>query len=591
MNDVHSRIDPIVVSVLAGKFESVCREIGETMLRTSRSPIFSEARDFVTGVFDRNLRLVAQQSYIPVQMGAMPYAIESIAGAFEADIHEGDVFILNDPYLGNNHPPDVTVAKPVFHNRELCFWAVSKGHHADIGGGGVAGYNPLATDVWEDALRIPPARLYHKGVYQKDLWNMILLNVHIPFLVEGDLHCQVGAVNMGERALKKLLDRYGPETLESACDEFLQAGERQMRKEIQKIPDGEYYGEQKIDHDGVDRDKRITIRLTVKVKGEEIIFDYTGTDPQTRGPFNSPMAATASHTYLAFFACLGPHIKHNEGSLRPIQVIAPEGCLLNPLAPAPTTCNGPITSEVGAATVWLALSKAIKEKVSAGWARWCSPATAGINPRTKRPFAEIHFLSKGGGGASQGHDGWDHITPVVCLGGLRSPDPELHEVIDPFFTLDYEYTPDSAGAGRWRGGLGVTYRFRVEADHLGWVNFGSGIHEDTAPFGLDRGKPAPQTRQYFVRKDGSREEIDVNCFSTVQKGDVCEIYTSGGGGFGDPFHRAEEKVLEDVINEVVSFEGAEKDYGVVVDRETLTVDRSATDRLRGRTGDDHGMVR
>ena len=575
-------IDPIVVSVVANRFESVCKEIGETMLRTSRSPIFSEARDFVTGVFDDELRLVAQQSYIPVQMGAMPYAIRSIAKAFEGDICEGDVFFLNDPYRGNNHPPDVTVAKPVFFEGKLRFWAVSKGHHADVGGRGVAGYNPSATDAWEDALRIPPARLYHKGVYQKDVWSIVLLNVHIPFLVEGDLHCQVGAVNIGERSLSKLLDKYGPDTLKRACDEFLLASERQMRKEIESIPDGDYHGEQSIDHDGVDRGKMFSIRLTVRVRGDEIGFDYTGTDPQTRGPFNSPMAATASHTYLAFFSCLGPKIKHNEGSLRPIKIIAPEGCLLNPIEPAATTHNGPITSEVGGATVWLALSKAIPEKVSAGWARWCSPATAGINPRTGRPFAEIHFLSKGGGGATHGYDGWDHITPVVCLGGLRSPDPELHEVIDPFFTLEYEYTPNSAGAGQWRGGLGVTYRFRVEADNLGWVNFGSGIHDETAPFGLEGGKPAPKTRQYFVREGGSREDLDVNCFSTVKKGDICEIFTSGGGGFGNPRLRPAEQVLKDVINEVVSIDRAKDDYGVVIDPRTMTVDIKETERLRKR---------
>ena len=239
-------------------------------------------------------------------MGAMPYAIKAIAEAFAGDIHEVDVFALNDPYRGNNHPPDMTVAKPVFFEGALRFWAVSKGHHADVGGGGVAGYNPAATDAWEDALRIPPIRLYQKGTYQKDVWNMILLNVHIPFLVEGDLHCQVGSVNIGERSLLKLLGKYGALTLKESCDAFLAAGEREMRKEIENIPDGEYFGEQKIDHDGVDRNKMFTIRLTVKVKGDAIIFDYSGTDPQTRGPFNSPLAATASHTYLAFFACLGP---------------------------------------------------------------------------------------------------------------------------------------------------------------------------------------------------------------------------------------------------------------------------------------------
>jgi len=578
--EIKNKISPILISIISNRFDSVCKEIGETMLRTSRSPIFSEARDFVTGVFDDEFRLVAQESYIPVQMGAMPYAIKAIAREFEGDIHEGDVFVLNDSYHGNNHPPDVTVTKPVFYEGKLRFWAVAKGHQADVGGKGVAGYNPTATDAWEDSLRIPPARLYHKGVYQRDVWNIMLLNVRIPFLVEGDLHCQVGAVNIGERSLLRMLNKYGPKKLKEACDEFLVASEKKMRKEIEDIPDGEYYAEQKIDHDGVDLNKMVTIRLTVKVKGDEIIFDYTGTDSQTKGPFNSPLAATASHTYLAFFPCLGPHLEHNEGSIRPIKIIAPKGSLLNPIEPASTTCNGPMTSEVGAATVWLALSKAIPEKVSAGWARWCGPATAGFNPRTGRPFADIHFLGKGGGGATHGYDGWDHVTPAVCLGGLRAPDPELHEVIDPFVLLQYEYNQNSAGAGQWRGGQGIAYRFRVEAENIGWVNFGTGIHDKTAPFGLAGGKPAPKTRQYLLRANGKREELNVNTFTTVYKGDVCEIYTSGGGGFGSPYLRPVDKVLDDVINSVISIEKAKDDYGVVIDPLSFEINYEATGKIR-----------
>ena len=188
-----NRLDRIKVSVISNRLDAISKEIGQTMLRTSRSPIFSEARDFVTAVFDAKLRLVAQTAYIPVLMGALPYAIKSIAKTFEGDIDEGDIFILNDPFRGNNHPPDITIAKPVFDGKEIAFWAVSKGHHADVGGGGVAGYNPGAKSVWEECIRIPPAKLYAKGQPNKGLWDTILLNVFLSFLVEGDLQCQVGA--------------------------------------------------------------------------------------------------------------------------------------------------------------------------------------------------------------------------------------------------------------------------------------------------------------------------------------------------------------------------------------------------------------
>ena len=222
-------VDRIQVSVIGNRLDAISKEIGQTMLRTSRSPIFSEARDFVTAIFDSRLRLVAQTAYIPVIMGALTYAIRSIAETFDGDVDPGDVFILNDPYRGNNHPPDINIVKPVFHQGEIAFWAVSKGHHADVGGGGVAGYNPGATSVWDECIRIPPAKLYMAGKSNRALWDTILLNVHLPFIVEGDLHCQVGACTIGERSLHSLLEKYDRAVLEAAIDQIFDASEKQMR--------------------------------------------------------------------------------------------------------------------------------------------------------------------------------------------------------------------------------------------------------------------------------------------------------------------------------------------------------------------------
>ena len=576
------KVDSILISVIENRFKSICREMGMTMLRTSRSPIFSEARDFTTAIFDKEIKLVSQQAFIPVQMGAMPFAMKAIAEAFKDDIFPGDIFILNDPHRGNNHPPDISVAKPVFWEGKLVYWVVSKGHHADLGGGGVGGYNPTAKDAWEDALRIPPAKLYEKGIYNRDLWNMILLNVHIPFLVEGDLHCQVGAVNIGERALFKLIERYNTETLEASINEFLKASEKQMRKEIMKIPDGTYYGEQKLEHDGIEKDKMVTISVAIKVQGDEVWFDFTDSDLQVRGPFNSNLSNTSSSVFLAFFPCIGPSISHNEGSLKPLHIIAPEGNITNAKEPAATALNNPPVSELITNAVWMALTEAIPEKVSAGWARWCAPATAGFNPKTGRPFAEIHFLSKGGSGATYGCDGWHHIIPTTTMGGLRSPDPELHEVTSPYFILQYELRPDSAGPGRWRGGNGVIYRWEVEADNIGWVNFGSGISDKVRPFGLQGGKDGNPTKQHLIR-NGEIIELDVNSFSSVQKGDICEIFSAGGGGgYGDPFTRPVEKVLEEVKKGIISVRSAMNDYGVVIDEDSLTVDQNRTAELRAK---------
>ncbi len=573
-------LDQIKVSVIGNRLDAISKEIGQTMLRTSRSPIFSEARDFVTAIFDSQSRLVAQTAYIPVLMGALPYALRSIASTFADDVEDGDIFILNDPYRGNNHPPDITIAKPVFHNGKVAFWSVSKGHHADVGGGGVAGYNPGARVVWEEGIRIPPAKLYMRGKPNRALWDTILLNVHLPFLVEGDLQCQVGAVTIGERSLKGLLQKYDLPTLNRAIDAIFDASERQMRAAIRAVPPGEYSAERLLDHDGINKDKMIKVFVTLKVRKNDITFDFTGSDPQAAGYINSTLPNTASSCYLALFMSIGSEIRFNEGALRSLHVVAPAGSIVNPLEPAAVTGCTIASAQGIIEAVWLALSKAVPDRVDACWARWCAPATMGFNPRTGRPFGDIHFMCKGGGGASKGHDGWDHIGTVVCAGGLRAPDPELHELVDPFTVLQYEFWPDSAGAGQWRGGMGTIYRWRIDTNGIPAANFGGGVHEVTAPFGLEGGKAAPPHRLKLY-KGSEVIPVDAESFYALDEGDVFEIYESGGGGYGDPHQRSIEKVVTDVRNGVVSAAKAREDYGVVMDARTLNVDTAATHSLRG----------
>ena len=231
-------MDQILMTVITNRLEGITREMGTGMLRSSRSPIFAENKDLVTAIFDKQLRLVAQTAYIPVLMGASPFAIKSIAEHFGEDINQGDIMILNDPYRGNNHAPDITVVKPVFFAEELHFWVFSRGHHADIGGGGTAGRNPHAKTVWEEGLRIPPTKLYQKGEYNRDIWEIILLNVRLPSLVEGDLQCQVGACNVGEKGLEKLLQQYGLQNVGDTINEVLKRSEIQMQERIATIPDG-----------------------------------------------------------------------------------------------------------------------------------------------------------------------------------------------------------------------------------------------------------------------------------------------------------------------------------------------------------------
>ncbi|KUO73826.1 MAG: hypothetical protein APF81_20935 [Desulfosporosinus sp. BRH_c37] len=572
-------IDPILVAVIGNRLDTITKEIGQTMLRTSRSPIFSEARDFVTGIFDNQNRLVAQTAYIPVLAGCLPYTVKAIYEHFKGDIHEGDVYVVNDPYSGNNHPPDITIAIPVFWQGKFEFWSISKGHHADIGGGGVAGYAPGCTSIFEECIRIVPSRLYSKGVYQTDMWNMILKNVFLTHIVEGDLNCQVGACRIGERGLKTILEKYGSETLYAAMDEIFDASEKHMRSEIAKIPKGKYYAERFVDHDGVNTDKMIKLAVEVTVNDDSMIFDLSASDKQVPGYVNSPIANTVSSCYLAILTTVDSDFAFNEGALRPLTVIAPSGSVVNCEFPAPTTCATIATANPIIETVWLALSQAVPQKVQASWSRWSAPASMGFNPNTGRTFADIHFLCKSGAGATYGFDGWSHLGSIVTCGGLRTPDPELHELSSPYTLLDFEYLVDSGGPGKWRGGWGTLVRWRVDAPGIRSANFGGGCREATAAYGLMGGKPAPKNILQVIR--GSEIiPVDAESLLNLEVGDIYEVYESGGGGFGNPLERPAEKVAKDVHDGLVSFKSAKEDYGVVVDPLTFEVDTVATSKLR-----------
>src|ERR1051326_7235063 len=538
-----NKFDPIAVSVITAKLANITREMGETMLRTSRSPIFSESRDFVTAVFDSQNRLIAQSTYIPVLLGSLPCAMDAVTARY-ADACEGDLFLLNDPYVGNTHIPDLTVLKPVFHRGKLRFWVVDKGHHADLGGAGVAGYNPDARTVFDEGLRLPPTRLFARGKRIDEVWNLLLSNVRNRELVQGDLLCQIGATRIGELALHQLLDRYDYREVEHAIALELEATRTQMEKAIALIPEGSYAAERPLHF----RDAPLPhIRLKITVKKKHATFDYSGTDSEVPGFLNSSYANTVSSSWQALLGALGKDVRMNHGSYEAINVLAPEGTLVNARDPPPTTGCTFVTCAAIVEATWLALAAAIPERIQACWGKWCGPHTEGYNPRTRRRFVSIHHFCKGGGGATEGIDGWNHVGPISSMGGARAPDPERHEMTCPYFLETYEYLRDSGGPGKWRGGLGVRYRFRVLADNVQFVAAGGGLRQETAPFGAPDGWPAPLSVLTLERAGDASERLDVNLRYVLNRGDVVEILANGGGGFGDPLTRDPEAVLRDVL--------------------------------------------
>lgn len=556
-----TKTDPIQLSVLQRRLKSITEEMGLTLLRTTRSPILNEARDFVTGLYDAKGRMLEQTEYIPVLAFALQPACEHVLRFFGDDIHPGDVILHNDVFSGGNQNNDVAVFKPIFHGAKLVAWAACKGHQADIGGAVRGGYNPEAREVWQEALRIPAVKIYERGKLRRDVWNLIFANIRLK-IVEEDIKAQVGGCTVGERGYLSLVERFGQARLDALLERLFDSTESMARKEIRAIPDGTYRGESWAFYDGVTEGSKMKIALAVTVRGDEVTFDFTGSSPQTPGFVNAPYSATASALLLTFLMLINPDIPHNDGILRPIRIVNPEGSFLNARFPAATTFGNSLTGPTSDA-IFRAFSQALPKMVTAGWNRFLGFAVSGHDPRHDRPYVDILFLSlKGGSGAAWGADGYDHIGLINCAGGILAQDYEMFEIHDPHFLVKHEYLADSAGAGRWRGGLGVETEFVIRGENVTGVAFGDGVEEDARAFGFFGGRPGSGNAITLRYPNGeTRRAKTKEIIRDIPQGTVFHQIAGGGGGYGDPRERPRERVAADVRNGVVSMESARRDYG------------------------------
>ncbi len=572
--------DTVLTSILQCRLKAITEEMGYTLLRTSRSPILNEARDFVTGLYDARGRMLEQAEYIPVLAFAVQPVCQKIVEYFGDDIHPGDVILHNDVFTGGNQNADVAVFKPIFHNDVLFAWAAVKGHQADIGGAVAGGYNPAAREIWQEALRITPVKVVEQGKLRRDVWDLIFANIRYPIVAE-DIKAQIGACSVGERLVNSLLQRYGFDQLRNQIKLLFDSTEKMVRAEIRRIPDGQYRGQSWMYYDGIHDGSRFKINLTVTVKDDEIYFDYSGTDKQTEGFANAPLGASMSAVILTFLMLIDPDIPHNDGLLRPLHVHIPRGTFLNASFPAATTFGNSITGP-NADAILKALAEAIPHKVTAGWNRMLALAVSGIDPRANRPYVDILFNAlKGGSGAAEGCDGYDHIGLINCAGGILAQDPEMFELQTPNLIAKHEYAPDSAGAGRWRGGLGVETIIRFGGEESKGVVFGDGVDEETRAFGLFGGKAGSINEMEFKFPDGSEHRPkSKEIVSDIPPGTILHQVAGGGGGYGQPTLRPAEQVIREVRNGTLSLQKAKEEYGIVLDPKTLNLDESKTERLR-----------
>ncbi|MBP6565116.1 MAG: hydantoinase B/oxoprolinase family protein [Burkholderiales bacterium] len=554
------KIDPILLSVYARTFKSITDEMSISMQQTTRSPILCEAKDFVTGLYDAEGRMLEQTENLPILAFSLAPVCKHIKATFGDEIYPGDVFFHNDVFTLGNQNNDVAAFKPVFFEGRLVAWTAVKGHQADIGGAVAGGYNPNATEVWQEALRIPAVKVIEKGKLRKDVWELIFANIRLD-IVRHDMQAEIGACTIGERRFVELLGKYGREHFEAHKVALFDATRRMMEAEIGKIPNGRYSGEGRIYYDGRHEGSEFTIRVDIDVEDRKIRFDYSRTDAQTNGFVNGTFTSSASATILTLLQMINPDIPHNEGMVEPVEIVIPEGTVLNASYPKATTFGNHLCPP-NADAIQRALAPALPDRVTAGWNNLLCSLTTGIDPEKKDKYVDIGFMGlKGGSGAMRGTDGYDHIGMIDASGGLLDQDYEMFEQQTPHLLIRHEYLPDSAGAGQWRGGLGVETVFRIGSDDTQLVTFGDGDFEPA--FGLFGGGSGTLNFIRLTYPDG-REVVPKNkdLITGVPKGTIYHQQAGGGGGYGDPKRRERAQVREEVRNGVISPGVARDVYGM-----------------------------
>ena len=547
-------VDPITVSVIQHRLRAIVEEMGEAMLRTSYSQILNSSRDFSTALCAPDGRLIAQAEHVPIHVGALPFAAKSVHEFFKGRIRPGDVYLLNDPYHGGNHLPDLTAFVPVFDGGRMVFWSINRSHQSDIGGATHGAYNASATEIFQEGIRIPPLMLYEAGRRREDVYEMIVLNVRHPRDFRGDLAAMIGSARIGERRLVQLLTEFGSATTHAAVAAVLDGAERQVRAIIAGWKDGVYEGEAFLDDDGHGA-RDIHIRARVTKQGSDLDIDLTGSHPQVRGFVNSSYANTYSAAVVALAYLIDPEIPKNDGAFRPLKLQLKEGTVVWPRPGAPVTlCTNHCAQEIIEAII-RALAPACPERAMAGWGRRFRMAIQGTDPRSSKPFIWHLFQARPGGGGSSAGDGWPGAGEWQAAGGIKFGSIEVHEVRFPLHFRRHEFRPDSGGEGQHRGGPGGELEMIIETAGPAVGNTaGDGVKYGAC--GLLGGKDG-QPHRYWLQSTGRPDRVLETKETGIElrPGDVLHAHSGGGGGWGEPTLRTAQERARDVTLGFVAAKG------------------------------------
>ena len=543
-------MDRISLEVIGAALLTVAEEMGAALIRASYSTNIKERRDCSTAIFDARGRVIAQAEHIPMHLGSLLGTVEEILRRYPAaELHAGDMFIVNDPYAGGGtHLPDINLVAPVFAEGALWGFVANIAHHADRTGERIR-------NIWDEGLRITPIRLIERGGLREDVMELLLANFAVPVERQGDFRAQIAVTRLGARRLEELIARWGAETVRAACDEQLDWGERKIRAAIAAVPDGVYRFTDAMDDDGV-TDDHIPIAVAITVRGDTMHLDFAGSGPESRGDLNVVRGALLATVYYAVKAILDPTIPANGGFYRAITVEAPEGTIVNCRPPAPVGWRTQ-TCQRSADAVFGALAEALPDRVpAAGNGANAAMVFSGVDPARGGYYVYLETIG-GGAGATAHADGLDgvqvHVTntsnlPVECL-----------EMEYPLLVEEYGLVEESGGAGQQRGGMGIRRTIEVlghEASFLGSLD-----RARIAPWGLGGGKPGGRGGIVLNPDNPAARALPSKIWGfRLAPGDRVSVVTPGAGGWGAPAARPVDQVRADVEDGVLPIERAAIEY-------------------------------
>ena len=558
-------MDMINMNIVESAMIAIAREMGINVQKTAYSTIFSEGEDFTCALANRNGELIAVADFCPSQIGGVPLLVRSMIKEIPlSEMSEGDVVIHNDPYRGGLHTPEHTVFKPIFVEGKIVAFSVCVGHFVEVGGMVPGGFPGEATEIFHEGLRVPPIKIIKEGKDVPEVWKMMLANVRTPRGNYGDMRALISAVDLGEKRLKSLIEKYGAQTFESTVQDLMDYSEKRMRAELETFKDGKYTFVDKVEDDGIE-DKEYEIHIAVYVQGGEVVVDYTGSSKQAKGPINATLGVAWSAAFNAILHMTDETIPLNSGCFRPIRVIAPAGTVMNVDYPGSEVGGNTETHPLIVSAIFGAMVDCVPDRVMAseGTTHGCF-VFGGHDELNDEPYGGFDFSYVGYGGRSfaDGNDATDSIN-----GNCANTPMEVFETRFPWIVEEYALRPNSGGAGQFRGGLSNVKQMMCTGEmHVSQM---TNKHKICA-WGLKNGGGGALGATLYKKAGGNKWETTVEAYGKVSPskysnipmnpGDRVRVLAPGGGGFGAPADRSQEAVTEDVREGYISEDQARKIY-------------------------------